>query len=363
MAGLALACLILGSVVSYAKARAEGLGMTANVGIAERADRLVAVLAATGLVGLGLPEILLTVVLRCWPSASLVTVVQRMLVVRRQALGRGVSALAERRRARPPTAPAGTSYAGCPAASPTARSTSSPTSPGAVAAPACGGCAATTRGSPRARPGRARRPRRARACAPTCATGATRSGCPTWACRELVQTIRTEGDGPVREQLATGRGAIMFLGHLGNWDTGGAWSTTQLAPVTTVAERLRPEELFEQFLAFRESLGMRIIPLTGGNDVFRELLAALRGGAFVALLADRDLTRGGVEVDLCGSPRGWRSGRPRSRWPPAPRCTRCRCSTSRPRACAAAGGTGSSSASTTGCRCRRRHHRARRSSR
>jgi phosphatidylinositol dimannoside acyltransferase len=119
---------------------------------------------------------------------------------------------------------------------------------------------------------------------------------------ELVATIRTEGDAPVREQLATGRGAIMFLGHLGNWDTGGAWSTTQLAPVTTVAERLRPEELFEQFLAFRESLGMRIIPLTGGHDVFRELLAALRGGAFVALLADRDLTRGGVEVDLCGRP-------------------------------------------------------------
>jgi CDP-diacylglycerol--glycerol-3-phosphate 3-phosphatidyltransferase len=87
MAGLALACLILGSVVSYAKARAEGLGMTANVGIAERADRLVAVLAATGLVGLGVPEILLTVVLWVLAAASLVTVVQRMLVVRRQALG------------------------------------------------------------------------------------------------------------------------------------------------------------------------------------------------------------------------------------------------------------------------------------
>ena len=56
MAGLALACLILGSVVSYAKARAESLGMTANVGIAERADRLVAVLVTTGLVGLGLPR-------------------------------------------------------------------------------------------------------------------------------------------------------------------------------------------------------------------------------------------------------------------------------------------------------------------
>lgn len=88
MAALALACLILGSVVSYAKARAEGLGMTANVGIAERADRLVAVLVATGLTGLfDIPTVFLGVVLALLALASLVTVVQRILEVRRQALG------------------------------------------------------------------------------------------------------------------------------------------------------------------------------------------------------------------------------------------------------------------------------------
>jgi phosphatidylinositol phosphate synthase len=88
MAALALACLILGSVVSYAKARAEGLGMTANVGIAERADRLVAVLVATGLTGLfDLPTAVLGVVLGLLALASLVTVIQRVLMVRRQALG------------------------------------------------------------------------------------------------------------------------------------------------------------------------------------------------------------------------------------------------------------------------------------
>jgi CDP-diacylglycerol--glycerol-3-phosphate 3-phosphatidyltransferase len=85
MAALALSCLILGSVVSYAKARAEGLGWTANVGIAERADRLVAVLVTTGLCGLGLPEVVLAVVLALLAVASLVTVVQRMLLVRKQA--------------------------------------------------------------------------------------------------------------------------------------------------------------------------------------------------------------------------------------------------------------------------------------
>jgi len=86
LAGLALACLILGSVVSYSKARAEGLGMTANVGIAERADRLVAVLVVTGFVGLGLPQVVLGVVLVLLAVASLVTVFQRMLTVRAQAL-------------------------------------------------------------------------------------------------------------------------------------------------------------------------------------------------------------------------------------------------------------------------------------
>jgi CDP-diacylglycerol--glycerol-3-phosphate 3-phosphatidyltransferase len=89
---LALSCLVLGAVVSYARARAEGLGMSASVGIAERADRLVVVLATTGLVGLrehtgvGLPEVALEVVLALLAVASAVTVVQRMVVVRRQAL-------------------------------------------------------------------------------------------------------------------------------------------------------------------------------------------------------------------------------------------------------------------------------------
>ena len=117
---------------------------------------------------------------------------------------------------------------------------------------------------------------------------------------DLVRGVRVVGDEPVRARLESGRSAVMFLGHLGNWDFGAAWSTTQLAPVTTVAERLRPEELFNEFLAFRERLGMRIIPLTGGTDAFRALTAACRSGALVALLADRDLTNGGIEVDFCG---------------------------------------------------------------
>ena len=84
LAGLSLYCLVAGSLVSYARARAEGLGMTASVGIAERADRLAVVLLAAGFAGLGVPYVL---PLALWviAVASTVTVVQRMLVVRRQA--------------------------------------------------------------------------------------------------------------------------------------------------------------------------------------------------------------------------------------------------------------------------------------
>lgn len=85
-AALALACLILGFIVSYARARAEGLGYTCDVGIAERADRLVATLVTTGFCGLFLPMWVLTVVLALLAIASLVTVFQRILTVRAQAL-------------------------------------------------------------------------------------------------------------------------------------------------------------------------------------------------------------------------------------------------------------------------------------
>ncbi len=86
---LGLACLVLGSIVPYVRARAEGIGMTANVGIAERGDRLVVALTAAGVVGIGAPEIVLTVALGVLAAASLVTIVQRIVVVRRQVLRAG----------------------------------------------------------------------------------------------------------------------------------------------------------------------------------------------------------------------------------------------------------------------------------
>lgn len=84
--GLSLACVVLGNLTSYARARAESLGMQAKGGIAERADRLVAILVMTGLSGLFDLPVLREVTLWALALASLVTVLQRMAIVHRQAV-------------------------------------------------------------------------------------------------------------------------------------------------------------------------------------------------------------------------------------------------------------------------------------
>ena len=100
---------------------------------------------------------------------------------------------------------------------------------------------------------------------------------------------------------------------MGNWDTAGYWGTRELGPVVTVAGDSRPEEVYAEFLAFRESLGMTILPLTGGGDVFAQLRGHLTRPVVMPLLADRDLTARGIDVDLCGHrAHGRRTGRPRT---------------------------------------------------
>lgn len=102
---------------------------------------------------------------------------------------------------------------------------------------------------------------------------------------------------------AAGRGAVMALPHSGNWDMAGVWLAQQYGTFTTVAERLKPESLYDRFIAYRESLGFEVLPLTGGERPPLEVLAErLRANRFVCLMADRDLTRAGVPVDFFGEP-------------------------------------------------------------
>jgi lauroyl/myristoyl acyltransferase len=105
----------------------------------------------------------------------------------------------------------------------------------------------------------------------------------------------------LRDALASGRGTILALAHSGNWDHAGAWAALTGMPFTTVAERLEPASLFDRFVAFRESLGMEVLPL-GRPGLFTDLADRLRAGGTLCLLADRDLSATGVEVDLFGAP-------------------------------------------------------------
>jgi phosphatidylinositol dimannoside acyltransferase len=123
---------------------------------------------------------------------------------------------------------------------------------------------------------------------------------PDWSVERIVDRVRIEGEDNMRTPLAVGRGAVAALPHMANWDHPGSWACLTGAPVTTVAERLEPEALFARFLAYREGLGMEILPLTGGPDVFTTLATRLREARLVPLLADRDLSRRGVEVQLLG---------------------------------------------------------------
>ena len=102
--------------------------------------------------------------------------------------------------------------------------------------------------------------------------------------------------------LDSGRGVILALPHCGNWESAGVWLLDHGYPLSTVAERLRPESLYERFVAYRESLGMEVLPLTGGarspSDVLKDRLR--EGSRVVCLLADRDLTKRGIDVEFFG---------------------------------------------------------------
>lgn len=119
---------------------------------------------------------------------------------------------------------------------------------------------------------------------------------------ELAVRVRARVPDQMQADLEDGS-VIVALGHIGNWDMAGAWSSQNIVTVLTVAERLKPERLFQDFLELRERAGSEIIPLNKGGTVFRELLRRAKASTrIVALLADRDLTQSGIEVSLLGQP-------------------------------------------------------------
>lgn len=101
--------------------------------------------------------------------------------------------------------------------------------------------------------------------------------------------------------IARGRGVVLSLPHSGNWDMAGVWLVDHAGQFTTVAERLKPESLFEAFVEYRESLGFEVLPLSGGEaPPFARLREVLEAGGVVCLLGERDLSGRGVEVSFFG---------------------------------------------------------------
>ena len=101
--------------------------------------------------------------------------------------------------------------------------------------------------------------------------------------------------------LAAGRGVVVPLPHMGNWDQAGVWVIGRGAgSFTTVMERLEPESVYDRFVALREGIGMEVLPATGGPSPFGVLAQRLRAGKLVALPCDRDVTGNGIEVEFFG---------------------------------------------------------------
>ncbi|MEJ5927136.1 phosphatidylinositol mannoside acyltransferase [Corynebacterium sp. H128] len=100
--------------------------------------------------------------------------------------------------------------------------------------------------------------------------------------------------------LSAGRGAVIALTHSGNWDMAGVWLVHHVGGFTTVAERLKPEVLFDAFVEYRTALGFEVIGHEGDGAPFDRLKAALERGGIVCLLGERDLKQAGVPVQFFG---------------------------------------------------------------
>jgi phosphatidylinositol dimannoside acyltransferase len=109
------------------------------------------------------------------------------------------------------------------------------------------------------------------------------------------------GEAVALAHIKAGRGVIFALPHTGNVDVAAAWIMTRgFGQVSVIVERLKPESVYRQFVAYRESLGLEVVPHTGGPSPFGVMAQRLRQGKLVCIVADRDLSSGGVEVELFG---------------------------------------------------------------
>jgi KDO2-lipid IV(A) lauroyltransferase len=121
---------------------------------------------------------------------------------------------------------------------------------------------------------------------------------PNWSKERVISTVTVTREELLLDGIKSGRGVIVALPHAGNWDHAGAYFCLKGIHLVTVAERLKPERLFNEFLRYRQAMGMEVLALDSRSIV--TLAQRLREGHLVALVADRDLSKSGIDVNFFG---------------------------------------------------------------
>ncbi len=123
---------------------------------------------------------------------------------------------------------------------------------------------------------------------------------PDWSRERIASTVTVDGEELLTTPMKNGTGVVVALPHAGNWDHAGSYFCGMGFPLVTVAERLKPEALFNKFLEYRQNIGMEVLALDSRSIV--ALMQRAREGRLIALVADRDLSKSGVSVSFFGHP-------------------------------------------------------------
>jgi len=121
---------------------------------------------------------------------------------------------------------------------------------------------------------------------------------PDWSRERILSAVTVSNEHLLLDPIKQKTGVVVSLPHAGNWDHAGSYFCIKGARLVTVAEVLKPRELFEKFLAYRQAIGMEVLPLD--SRAFPTLMQRARDGKLIALVADRDLSSSGIDVEFFG---------------------------------------------------------------
>ena len=119
-----------------------------------------------------------------------------------------------------------------------------------------------------------------------------------WSKSRIIDTTFVVRENLLRDPIATKEGCIIALPHAGNWDHAAAYFCSTGITLTAVVEKLKPEAIFKKFLAYRQSIGIEAI--SHKEKTIPILMERLNQGKLIALVADRDMSRNGIEVNFLG---------------------------------------------------------------